>query len=168
MNVVPNLVQNNPVAHAFFQQANLCFVEKSITDILAVKGAQMWENIEKSWGRGPICKPTIIPDDGREFVARAVNLLLETQFSNTPENLQYINRYVIDHQVQEHLTAAREAFYYQKALYRDHPIYARRDTAVRERPKGVYFPLSAGSYSLSDPIASYKQDYWEAYARLSC
>ena len=127
----------------------------------------MWDLIEKQWDRGVICKPTVVPKEGREFVSRAINLLDQAILAANPQTLFTFDKSIIDYTVQAYMTAAREAFYYQRALYRDHAVYVSRNTQVRERPRGIYKPLSTGSYTLNDPSSAlYMDDYRRSFEAL--
>lgn len=122
----------------------------------------MWDELEVAWGRGPIAKPNIVPKNSREFISYAINLLMETPFANTMQNLQLINNLVIDQQVKAHLSSAKEEFLHQKALHRDHPLHVRQ-SHVREKPKGVFCPISTATYSLNDPKSRYTADFAKLY-----
>ena len=166
-NLYFHMWSTNPLQNAFMRPENLDMVAVEIQRRLTERSVPMWTLLEEQWQRGHIPKPVIVPADPRSFMQFASSQLDDIIVDTSPEALLRFNENVVAREVEDLMSGARERFYSERSRLKDHPVYFKRPEMLRERPRGIFNPLSTGEYALRTPSASlYMKSYKEAYDRL--
>jgi hypothetical protein len=150
----------------FLSTENINLIKRCIVQELADRSVPMWTELEIQWGRGEIEKPIIVPVNFDDAQEQASILIEDYPFLFEHRLLTELNNKVIMTQVQSQLSGAKEFFFYQKALYRDHPIYAQRPIATREKrcDAEVLAPPTI-QYSMYTPPGT-DIEYWNGFRKL--
>lgn len=149
---------------AVLSPVNESFLIRRIQQELAKRSHAVWEEVERTWDRGCIEKPLIVPHSYDYLREKMYSAVEDYPGLFNQQIFDEVNQALIEEQVQFFISGAKQNFYYQKKLYRDHPLDMKRNPSqMREKSRDTGLPVSTWSYQSKAPSCQTQTEFWRGF-----